>query len=180
MRGLGFGLAALAAAFGFVAGCGGTEEAVWSDNDAGSASQAASGAGGAATAGKGGASPGGSSAGTTIGSASASGSTSGGTSGGTSAGSNEGGSNEGGSAGATVEGGAPGGGKPGLSDCDAKKVTCKIATPQCAAFEVPSVDGSCWGQCVPIAQCACSAADDCPDQNQYTCWSKQHCGPYVL
>ena len=172
MRGLGFGLTALAAAFGFVAGCGDTDEGAPSGNDAGSAGQSDGGAG-SPSAGKAGAVSGGSSDGTTIAGASASGSASGGTS----VGSKTGG---GSSAGMTAEGGAPAGGNSGLFDCDAKKVTCKIATPQCSALEVPSIDGSCWGKCVKISQCACGAADDCPDQNQYTCWSKQHCGPYVL
>jgi hypothetical protein len=169
MRGFGLGLAVLAATFGVVAGCGDTDADAPNGDEAGSPGQSVSGAGGAASGGKSGGASGGSSAGTTSGGASASGSASGGTGvGGSSA------------AGAPAEAGAPSGGTSGLYDCDPKKVTCKIATPQCPSFEVPSVEGTCWGECVKIAQCACSAADDCPDQNQYTCWSKQHCGPYVL
>lgn len=71
------------------------------------------------------------------------------------------------------------GGKAGLVDCDARKITCKRAAPACDTFNVPSVEGSCYGDCVKIDRCACSDADQCPDSNQYTCWSKTHCGPYV-
>jgi hypothetical protein len=71
------------------------------------------------------------------------------------------------------------GGAAALVDCDPKKIFCKRIAPQCAAGQVPSVDGNCYGECVKIEQCACSAADECPDPNQYTCWSKKHCGPFV-
>jgi hypothetical protein len=40
--------------------------------------------------------------------------------------------------------------------CDASKVICKIAVPNCQAGDVPSVDesGSCYtGDCVPAAEC---------------------------
>ena len=41
--------------------------------------------------------------------------------------------------------------------CDASKVTCKIAVPDCQAGDVPAVDasGNCYtGACVPAAECA--------------------------
>jgi hypothetical protein len=51
-------------------------------------------------------------------------------------------------------------------DCDATKVTCKVAIPACPAGETPIVTGSCYtGQCAPVAECrvvgdcqVCSAA----------------------
>ena len=81
------------------------------------------------------------------------------------------------SGGSGNEGGASG----DLVDCDPMKITCKRASPECPAGQVPSVDdaGNCYGDCVKIDRCACSAANQCPDANQYTCWAKQHCGPYV-
>jgi hypothetical protein len=72
------------------------------------------------------------------------------------------------------------GGGPGQSSCDASRVLCKIATPSCPAMQVPSVVGVCYGPCVPIEQCACTQASDCPDSSQYTCHMNTHtCGPYV-
>jgi hypothetical protein len=87
----------------------------------------------------------------------------------------------GGAAGAEAGGaaGAEAGGAAGLVDCDARKIVCKRATPQCGTFEVPSVEGSCYGDCVKIDRCACTEAEQCPENNQYTCWSKTHCGPFV-
>lgn len=70
-------------------------------------------------------------------------------------------------------------GGAGLVDCDPKKILCKRLAPECGAGEVPSVDGSCYGECVKIARCACDDAAQCPEPNQYTCWSSSHCGPFV-
>jgi hypothetical protein len=166
-------LALLAATFGLVAGCGETDDGAAQGNDAGSAGQAVGGAGGAANAGKSGGASAGSSAGTTLGGVSGSGSGGSSASAGTAAGASA-------AAGAPVEAGAPSGGASGpLHDCDPRKVTCKIAVPDCPDLQVPSVEGTCWGDCVGIAECACSEAEDCPDNDQYTCWSQQHCGPYV-
>ena len=178
MRGPGLCLAVLAATFGFVAACGETDDGAARGNHAGSAGQSVSGAGGAASAGKSGGASGGNSAGTTSGgvSGSASGGAGASASGGAGAGASPGGS----SAGAPADAGASGAGGSPRFDCDAKKVTCKIAVPNCPDFQVPAVDGTCWGECVDIAQCACREANDCPDTNQYTCWSQRHCGPYVL
>jgi hypothetical protein len=78
------------------------------------------------------------------------------------------------------KGGEPPNGAPTLVDCDPSQVVCKIATPTCPAGQVPSVEGTCYGACVKIERCACTAADQCPDSNQYTCWvGPKHCGPYV-
>jgi hypothetical protein len=66
------------------------------------------------------------------------------------------------------------------TDCDPRKVTCKIALPVCAEGEVPSVSGTCYGPCVAVESCACAEAAACPDANQYTCHMfAQHCGPYL-
>lgn len=88
------------------------------------------------------------------------------------------------SGGATTSGGAAttggqGSGGQGLVDCDLRKVLCRIVQPTCPEGQVPSVEGSCYGSCVPIESCACSAAAECPFSDRYTCWSRTHCGPYV-
>ena len=77
------------------------------------------------------------------------------------------------------DGGADSGPADGLFDCDTRKITCRRAPPQCDAFEVPSIEGTCYGECVKIDLCACSNADECPNNNEYTCWMSTHCGPYV-
>ncbi|HYQ02349.1 MAG TPA: hypothetical protein VER96_26935 [Polyangiaceae bacterium] len=108
--------------------------------------------------------------------------------GGTDAGNSGGGgaTNSGGtldSGGVTSAGGqAPAGGgvsDPGLVICDLRKVACKIAQPICPENQVPSVEGACYGPCVPIESCACAAAEECPFSDRYTCWQRTHCGPYV-
>jgi hypothetical protein len=66
------------------------------------------------------------------------------------------------------------------SDCDPRKILCKRVPPSCPDGQVPSVEGSCYGACVPIESCACSAPAACPSSNTYTChMSAQRCGPYV-
>jgi hypothetical protein len=101
-------------------------------------------------------------------------------SGGATAGSATGGSATGGSANhAGAESGGGGGTGAGLVDCDPKKILCKIVAPECDGGEVPSVNGSCYGACVKIDRCACSDAAQCPNPNEYTCWAKTHCGPFV-
>jgi hypothetical protein len=77
------------------------------------------------------------------------------------------------------EGGAPAGGAGGLVDCNPAHVLCKLLPDECPEMQVHRVDGTCWGECVKIDRCACSSEVDCPDSNQYTCWSGEHCGPYV-
>jgi hypothetical protein len=98
-----------------------------------------------------------------------------------SGGAGSGGSAEAGTAsgGVASSSGAPSGGADPLVDCDERKVTCRRAPPPCGTFEVPAVDGACYGECVKIERCACSGPEQCPDSNQFTCWSKTHCGPYV-
>jgi len=74
-----------------------------------------------------------------------------------------------------------GGNDPGGSvSCDPRQVLCKRATPKCAAGQVPSVEGSCYGDCVPVEQCACDSAEACPQPDMYTChMSAKHCTPYL-
>jgi hypothetical protein len=154
-------------------GCGESDD----DGDDGNGGNAGSSAGqsvsgGGASAGKGGVSVGGSGAGVPHG----------GATGNAGAGSNTGGNSAGTAAGGGEPGeaGAPaGGGATGLSECNPTEVTCKAFPPECPTNQVPSVDGTCWGECVKIEQCACTMADDCPNPNEYTCWMQQHCGPYV-
>lgn len=68
----------------------------------------------------------------------------------------------------------------GARSCDAREVTCRRAQPVCGDLEAPAVEDGCWGPCVPIAECACTVADDCPDRNRFTCHLyAAHCGPYV-
>ena len=44
-------------------------------------------------------------------------------------------------------------------DCDPSSVVCAMPPPACAAGEVPSVRGGCWGACVPATEC--SRVTDC-------------------
>lgn len=91
------------------------------------------------------------------------------------------------SGGSTTSGGAaPTAGEGGqgtaggeLVDCDLRKVVCKVVQPACPENQVPSVNGLCFGPCVPIESCACSAAAECPFSDRYTCWQQTHCGPFV-
>jgi len=110
---------------------------------------------------------------------------SGGSSAGTSAagnssgGSGDGGANAGSSAGGNNDGGSSAGGS-GLVDCDTRKVLCRIVTPDCPAGEVPSVKGTCYGECVKIDRCSCTTADQCPQPEQYTCLKgPMHCSYYL-
>lgn len=162
MRSLPFVLGSLFLVLGLQLGCGGT-----SKDPVATAGTSSSSAGTAAEGGT-------STAGTGVGGSAAGEATSGGSA--SSAGTSSGGSGAGGSSGANAGGE---GGAASLVDCDARKITCKRTPPTCDTFHVPSVEGSCYGDCVKIDRCACSGPAECPDSNQYTCWSKKHCGPYV-
>jgi hypothetical protein len=97
-----------------------------------------------------------------------------GSSGGSSSGSSGTGGSGGSSAGAGGDAGAAG------VSCDARDVVCRAAAPVCAEFEVPSVEGQCWGACVAVDLCVCSGPDDCPEPETYTCHNfRQRCGPYL-
>ena len=87
-----------------------------------------------------------------------------------------------GGAGSTSAGGqtaVAGSTSAGLLECDPSKVLCKRTAPQCVFGEVPQVVASCYGECVKVDRCACSTAAQCPQPEQYTCWSMSHCGPFV-
>lgn len=140
------GLVLLVSAFALLVGCGG-------DTDD------SSGTGGGASGGSGGASQGG------TGNSTSGGGGSGGAIGG-SAGTPTGG------AGGSVTGGAAGtggntggigntGGGTGIP-CNPGDVLCDGPTPTCPEGQVPSVQGSCWGPCVPILDCATvPSCDNC-------------------
>lgn len=66
-----------------------------------------------------------------------------------------------------------------LANCDPAKVLCKRTPPECAFGSVPEVIEGCYGECIQVDRCACSTAAQCPRPEQYTCWSKTHCGPFV-
>jgi hypothetical protein len=72
-----------------------------------------------------------------------------------------------------------GAGGGGLVDCSPANISCRRAPPVGEFGEAPSVEGICYGPCVPIDTCACSAPGECPNPNEYTCWMQEHCGPYV-
>ncbi len=170
MRTLGFGLVLLGTVLGLTFGCGG------STGDSGSAGGSSSGAAtagsssSAGAAGKAGAS---STAGTPSGGSAAggSGTGTGGVSGGV--------ATSGGQPDAQAGAGNEAGSGSALVDCDPKNILCERVAPDCSAGEVPSVAGSCYGDCVKVERCACNAAEQCPQPDQYTCWAKQHCGPFV-
>lgn len=70
---------------------------------------------------------------------------------------------------------------PATYDCVATGALCFIAPPACGDGKVPSIDGMCFGPCVPIEQCACEAAEQCPEPERYTCHlSAGRCGPYTM
>jgi hypothetical protein len=72
------------------------------------------------------------------------------------------------------------GGAKGPVSCDPRQILCKRAPPKCAGGQVPSVVDTCYGDCVPVEQCACKDAPECPQPDSYTCHrSAGHCGPYV-
>lgn len=54
-------------------------------------------------------------------------------------------------------------------ECDTTPIACRRLPPTCAQGEVPSVDGTCWGPCVPVTQCA--SVDNCSvcDRAQHVC-----------
>ncbi len=46
--------------------------------------------------------------------------------------------------------------------CNTQAVTCPSVPPQCPTGQVPSVDGNCYGPCLPIGNCAgVSSCDTC-------------------
>ena len=67
------------------------------------------------------------------------------------------------------------------TNCDQRDVACKMLPPTCDVGQFPRVVGTCWdGTCVPIEQCMCTVAEECPDSDEYTCFmSEHHCDPYM-
>lgn len=58
-------------------------------------------------------------------------------------------------------GGTATGGSSGVT-CNPSGVLCDAPTPFCPPGEVASVEGSCWGDCVPILSCATEpSCDNC-------------------
>src|SRR5262245_58458874 len=57
----------------------------------------------------------------------------------------------GGSGGSTT---SASGGSSGAVTCNPSGVLCDALPPACVPGEVPAVQGSCWGDCVPILECA--------------------------
>ncbi len=130
--------------------CGGE-----STSDGSGATSGTGATGGSATGGSGGSATGGSG-----------GSATGGSGGSATGGS--GGSATGGSGGSATGGS---GGTAGSVDCDPDAVLCKSMPPMCNPGEVPSVQGDCWGPCVPIL--SCNPVADCS-----TC-TKGFCAAYA-
>jgi hypothetical protein len=64
-------------------------------------------------------------------------------------------------------------------NCDPDDVLCDAIPPACDEGEVPTVEGSCWGECIPANECQCETFDDCPEVTGYSevCYSAGHCGP---
>jgi len=95
------------------------------------------------------------------------GATSSGTGGATSSGGGEG-AGGGGAAGAGGGGGVP---------CNPSGVTCDAPIPYCPPGEVASVDGYCWGPCVPVLSCATEpSCANCLDGfcAEYVAWSTEY------
>ena len=61
--------------------------------------------------------------------------------------------------------------------CSPQMILCRRAPPVCPDGQVPSVEGTCYGPCVPIGDCICQAPGDCPNANDYTCRPQGRCGP---
>lgn len=127
----------------------------------GSASSTAGQGGGSSAAGKGGTSGGSGAAGVSAGASGSGGS----------------GGSDNGNAGAATGGS---GAKPGMNDCDPRKILCRRTAPVCDEGEAPSVEGICYGPCVPISSCACNSAEACPLPDMFTCHlSRARCDYYV-
>ena len=91
----------------------------------------------------------------------------------------------GGSGGSTGSSGGTDGGSTvgtGGTNCDPRDVVCDQVPPTCGQGQVPRVVASCYDNtCVPIDQCQCTVAEECPDYpSQYTCFlNSQHCNYWM-
>lgn len=66
-------------------------------------------------------------------------------------------------------------------DCNEDHILCSppfVPLEPCPEGQVRSVQDECYGTCVPLTQCACSVADDCPGDNACYNTSKT-CGPWL-
>ncbi len=66
--------------------------------------------------------------------------------------------------------------------CDPAEIKCLpiVAPEPCPEGHVYSVVSACYGACVPISQCECSAGQACPETDKYVCHnSAGHCDYYV-
>jgi|GEM_PF-1385367 len=69
---------------------------------------------------------------------------------------------------------------PAPRDCDPRKIMCKRTAPECPELQVPSVEGSCYGECVDVHACQCAGPEACPLPDKFTCnMSAKHCTPYL-
>src|SRR5690606_30977208 len=70
-------------------------------------------------------------------------------------------------------------------NCDERDIICQtlVAPEPCPEGEAYSVENGCHGSCVPISQCGCESADECPDpenKDEFTCLlSEQHCSYWL-
>ena len=61
-------------------------------------------------------------------------------------------------------------------NCDRREIRCRIPDPVCPAGQVGSIEGTCWGPCVPLTDCRCSEGPECP--GEATCdASAMRCAP---
>lgn len=64
--------------------------------------------------------------------------------------------------------------------CDHRDIRCRIPEPLCPEGEIASVEGSCYGPCVPIEECVCETGEECPRPEMWTCHRHvSRCGPYL-
>ena len=86
-----------------------------------------------------------------------------------------------GAADASMQAGRDADGGTKLFDCDLKHVLCERAPPMCPPVHVPSVSGSCFGDCVYDEACRCSEDKDCPSIDGLRCDRQAgHCRlPYI-
>jgi hypothetical protein len=62
--------------------------------------------------------------------------------------------------------------------CTKEMVECTKPPPECPAGQEPSVVGTCWGPCVPLANCRCLYHWMCPHLEVNTCLTPDYrCGP---
>lgn len=64
--------------------------------------------------------------------------------------------------------------------CDRSLIRCRRPEPLCPEGETASVEGTCYGPCVPIDECVCEGPEQCPHPDMYTCHRHRgRCGPFL-